>query len=181
MRARDKTIKVVALEVGDVIGAGLGVALDKATGIDLVSANMSLIDLNRATSNEIIDVAIVLEGAITRLRTVVAPPTPVVLLPNPPPYGTRASIGVMWLPLVTSGSSLCAAVHIAATAGPQQSLLTPREQDILACFVCATTHSEIAEQLSISRETVRTHTANIRRKLGVTSSRQLQNIARILV
>ena len=45
--------------------------------------------------------------------------------------------------------------------------LTPRELDVLRLLVAGRSNPEIAEALFISRDTARTHVANIFRKLNV--------------
>jgi DNA-binding CsgD family transcriptional regulator len=55
-------------------------------------------------------------------------------------------------------------------------LLTPREQEVLKCLNRGETYSAIGAQLNISAETVKTHTVNIRRKLGIASKRALIGI-----
>lgn len=58
----------------------------------------------------------------------------------------------------------------AATRGPAPSYdLTRRELDVLTQMVEGRTNPEIAEMLSISRSTVKTHVSNILGKLNVTS------------
>ncbi|NUM45656.1 MAG: response regulator transcription factor [Anaerolineales bacterium] len=49
---------------------------------------------------------------------------------------------------------------------PPQEIVTPRELDILQKMATPATYREIALQLSISEETVRSHAKNILRKLG---------------
>ena len=48
--------------------------------------------------------------------------------------------------------------------------LTPRERAVLACLAEGAGHREIAEQLHLSVNTVRTHLQNLRSKLGVHSA-----------
>jgi NarL family two-component system response regulator LiaR len=62
------------------------------------------------------------------------------------------------------------ALITAATRPPEPSFdLTRRELDVLAQLVEGRKNPEIAEVLSISRSTVKTHVSNILGKLGVTS------------
>lgn len=49
---------------------------------------------------------------------------------------------------------------------PRSAPLTPREREILQRMATSATNKEIAEQLSISEETVKSHTKNILAKLG---------------
>jgi len=59
----------------------------------------------------------------------------------------------------------------ASVLGPVD--LTEREREVLELVARRRSHRRIAEALHISSETARTHTANIRRKLGVRSNRDL--------
>jgi DNA-binding NarL/FixJ family response regulator len=56
---------------------------------------------------------------------------------------------------------------------PHAASLTPREIDVLEYLVCGKSHGEIAAELQLGVETIRTHSANIRRKFGVRSKREL--------
>lgn len=49
---------------------------------------------------------------------------------------------------------------------PRESLLTPREHEVLALMNTTATYREIGRQLSISEETVRSHSKHILSKLG---------------
>ena len=55
-------------------------------------------------------------------------------------------------------------------------LLTPREADVLDLLQEGATNAQIAQQLSIGLETVRTHARNIYRKLGISSRRDLARL-----
>jgi len=57
-------------------------------------------------------------------------------------------------------------------------MLTPRERDVLACMVEGKKGREIAEELVISMDTVRTHTRGIFSKLDVHSRLEAVSIAR---
>jgi len=55
--------------------------------------------------------------------------------------------------------------------------LTPREREIVSCVALGRTSSEIAEQLVISTETVRTHVRNAMTKTGAKTRAQLVAMA----
>lgn len=56
---------------------------------------------------------------------------------------------------------------------PEMSLLTPRELEVFNCIVKNMKRKDIAEALSISENTVKTHTKNIYTKLGVADRNEL--------
>jgi DNA-binding CsgD family transcriptional regulator len=66
-----------------------------------------------------------------------------------------------------------AAAIAAADAGPRSSPLTPRENEVLLCLSDGMSYGQIAAELVIELETVRTHARRVRRKLGVATSRDL--------
>ncbi len=55
--------------------------------------------------------------------------------------------------------------------------LTPREREVLSLVVAGHTNKSIAKNLGLSRRTVETHRANIRRKIGATSIPELVRAA----
>jgi DNA-binding NarL/FixJ family response regulator len=57
-------------------------------------------------------------------------------------------------------------------------LLTPREAQVLELLQDGAPNAEIANELSIGIETVRTHARHIYRKLGIGSRRELARLAR---
>jgi DNA-binding NarL/FixJ family response regulator len=61
----------------------------------------------------------------------------------------------------------------ATRSQPESSLLTPRETEVLAQLQQLRSNAQIAAELHISIETVRTHARSIYRKLGVASRRDL--------
>lgn len=63
-------------------------------------------------------------------------------------------------------------------AVPTGSLLSPREVQILSLLTTDETLEGIGRRLYISRNTVKTHTTRIYRKLGVSDRRQAIAVAR---
>ncbi len=63
-----------------------------------------------------------------------------------------------------------------AAAG--HDVLTPREADVFAQLMLGRSNGEIAAELSVSVETVRTHARSVFRKLGVRSRRELSSLSR---
>jgi DNA-binding NarL/FixJ family response regulator len=59
---------------------------------------------------------------------------------------------------------------------PEPDLLTRREADVLDLLQRGMTNAQIAHELSIGTETVRTHARNIYRKLGVSTRRDLARL-----
>jgi ATP/maltotriose-dependent transcriptional regulator MalT len=58
--------------------------------------------------------------------------------------------------------------------------LTPREIEVLECLASGTSYLQAAEKLSISRNTLKTHTKRIYQKLGVNGLLQALNKAKDL-
>jgi DNA-binding NarL/FixJ family response regulator len=62
------------------------------------------------------------------------------------------------------------------THPPGPELLTPREADVLELLQQGRSNAQIAMELSVGVETVRTHARNIYRKLGVKTRRELATL-----
>src|SRR5256885_871833 len=58
-----------------------------------------------------------------------------------------------------------------------EDVIDPREADVLALLQRGMTNAQIAHELSIGLETVRTHARNIYRKLGISTRRALARLA----
>jgi DNA-binding NarL/FixJ family response regulator len=74
--------------------------------------------------------------------------------------------------------SAAAASSFESLAVEGSDLLTAREAEVLELLQDGATNAQIAHQLSIGVETVRTHARNIYRKLGISSRRELPRLAR---
>jgi two-component system nitrate/nitrite response regulator NarL len=89
--------------------------------------------------------------------------------------------GHSWYPPELLGAVLCelrADVRQAAEHTGPLDMLSPRERDVLASMVEGRHGRQIAEQLLISTDTVRTHTRSILTKLGVHSRLEAVRVAR---
>jgi DNA-binding NarL/FixJ family response regulator len=84
--------------------------------------------------------------------------------------------GEAWLSPHLLGQVLSDLMAIARTP-PRDPLagLTPREREVLQCMVDGLSRAEIATQMQLSGNTVRTHTQNLIAKLGVHST--LESVA----
>jgi DNA-binding NarL/FixJ family response regulator len=63
--------------------------------------------------------------------------------------------------------------HLVERNSPSTASLTPREIEVMEYLARGQSHREIAHALQVGIETVRTHSAHIRAKLGVRSKREL--------
>lgn len=114
---------------------------------------------------------------LTRLRAIQSGIALVVLSSRP----TRryemqlAAAGARCILKASSPAEIITAVHCAAqgTETMPAEPLTPREHDVLERLRAGSWYAEIADDLDVGIETVRTHAARIRRKLGVQRSREL--------
>jgi LuxR family maltose regulon positive regulatory protein len=70
-----------------------------------------------------------------------------------------------------SETSLRLVVDLSAARPVVIDELTPREQTVLGLLPTGLSVREIADELAISRDTVKTHTSRLYRKLGVSSRR----------
>lgn len=89
--------------------------------------------------------------------------------------------GHSWFPpelLGTVLKELRADVRRARTRTGPLDMLSPRERDVLCSMVAGRHGRQIAEQLAISTDTVRTHTRSILAKLGVHSRLEAVRVAR---
>lgn len=69
-----------------------------------------------------------------------------------------------------------AAVTPSEPSGPEA--LTPREAQVLEHLRAGTSNAQIARELQVGVETVRTHARSVYRKVGVSSRRELRGVGR---
>jgi DNA-binding NarL/FixJ family response regulator len=89
--------------------------------------------------------------------------------------------GETWLPPAEAGQVLRLLMHDQGRRQDNDELLaalTPREREVLACLVGGAGRREVAEQLHLSANTVRTHLQNLMAKLGVHSTLEAVALSR---
>ncbi len=198
-RADDKAGHVtVALGRFDaLVGRGLTQILNKDRDLRIIGADLDDAALEHTVARQSPHVAILDEASIgkssvlERIRTA-QPTIGIVVLAHHPTvaYAMRLMArGASCLAKDVSAADILAAVHIVADgrrvfadvdghlverSRPITAVsLTPREAEVMEYLGRGHTHGEIAHALQLGVETVRTHSAHIRAKLGVRSKREL--------
>jgi DNA-binding NarL/FixJ family response regulator len=184
-------ITVLVGHFEDLLARGLRSLIDEDPSLELVAADVPPGRLPVLLESGRPQVAILNFGSMhspVEVRELVAayPATHLVLLAN-------QATGVECAQLLAFGASACLAkatqardvlnaIHLAARGMQLTSrermpatsaLLTPRESEVLAQLQQRRSNAQIAAELHIGVETVRTHARSIFRKLGVTSRREL--------
>jgi DNA-binding NarL/FixJ family response regulator len=196
----------VAAEFEDLVKVGLRQLISAEDALELVAADVPLADLSEVIEEHSPDVAVLNFGSLPSPATVHElheryPDTRIVVLANRPTaaecnqmlsFGATACISKE-----TQGRDIINAIHLAsrgmyvmprsASSGLVEAngatrhspdLLTSREANVLELLQEGRTNAEIAHELSIGIETVRTHARNIYRKLGISSRRDLASLSR---
>jgi len=186
-------ITVVVGHFEDLLARGLRNLIDEDPSLELVAADVPPGRLPVLLQSRCPQVAILNFGSMrspAEVRELVAkyPATHLVLLANQPS-------GVECAQLLAFGASACLAkatqardvlnaIHLAARgmqltsrqrtpSSAASALLTPRESEVLVQLQQRRSNAQIAADLHIGVETVRTHARSIFRKLGVASRREL--------
>jgi DNA-binding NarL/FixJ family response regulator len=196
---------VVAAKFEDLVAVGLRVLVGDDPNLQLVAEGVPPEEIEAAIEKHGPNVVILNFGTLTAPAQVFQlhqahPETRIVVLANRP---TAAECNQMLsfgatacLSKETEARDIINAIHLAsrgmhvlprsaASAGGPRSaavqgaeLLTPREAEVLELLTAGSTNGQIAHQLSIGIETVRTHARNIYRKLGIGSRRELVRLNR---
>lgn len=190
----DNRITVVVAALAPVVGRGVAEILREDGRFHIVAMNQVPRVLSDAIQRLAPAVAILPEEtpiqSVRNLRTL-APGTGLFMLAHRPArdYGLRilaagASISGYTTPSAALTDAIADTAHgaqvfvshaqrIERRVPADTRLLTKRERQVLEQLAEGRTNPEIARQLQISVETVRTHVSTIFRKLSVTSRRQL--------
>ncbi|HEX6582344.1 MAG TPA: response regulator transcription factor [Thermoleophilaceae bacterium] len=195
---------VVAGKFEDLVSVGLEVLIGEDPGLDLVARDVPMPEVEEAVAKHAPSVVLLNFGTLPTPAEVLKlheahPGTRIVVLANRPSSGDCDQLlsfgATACLSKDTEARDIISAIHLAsrgmhvlprsaATGGGLERLgergaeLTPREAEVLQLLQDGWTNSEIADDLSIGIETVRTHARNIYRKLGVASRRDLSRLAR---
>jgi DNA-binding NarL/FixJ family response regulator len=195
---------VVATAFEDLVSIGLRVLISEDPNLELVAAGVAMEAMGVTIERFRPDVVLLNFGTLGSPGRVLQlhrahPETRIVVLANKP---TAAECNQMLsfgatacLSKETEARDIVNAIHLASRgmhllprsaaaggvlgAGIQGAeLLTPREAEVLGLLRDGARNAEIAHELSIGIETVRTHARHIYRKLGIGSRRELTRLAR---
>jgi DNA-binding NarL/FixJ family response regulator len=195
---------VLGAKFEDLVAIGLRVLISEDPNLELLADAVTMDGVEPAIERYRPDVVLLNYGTLGSPGRVLQlhrsyPETRIVVLANRP---TAAECNQMLsfgatacLSKETEARDIVNAIHLAsrgmhllprsaATGGLLDSgiqgaeLLTPREAQVLELLQDGAPNAEIAHELSIGIETVRTHARHIYRKLGIGSRRELARLAR---
>jgi DNA-binding NarL/FixJ family response regulator len=196
---------IISAKFEDLVSVGLKTLIAEDPHLDLVATDIPIDEIEGAIEEHDPAVVLVNFGTLRSPAQVYQlhqgyPDTRIVVLANRP---TSAECNQMLsfgatacLSKETEARDIINAIHLAsrgmhvlprsaASGGGVDSLnlqgsdlLTPREAEVLEMLQDGSTNAQIAHQLSIGVETVRTHARNIYRKLGIASRRELARLVR---
>jgi DNA-binding NarL/FixJ family response regulator len=196
---------VISAQFEDLVAVGLKALISEDPNLDLVASNVPMEELEKRIAQHEPAVALINFGTLRTPAEVFRlhqqhPGTRIVVLANRPTAAEctqMLSLGATaCLSKETQARDIISAIHLAsrgmhvlprsagATPGVQtlgiegSDLLTPREAEVLELLQDGATNAQIAHDLSIGVETVRTHARNIYRKLGIASRRELARLPR---
>jgi DNA-binding NarL/FixJ family response regulator len=192
---------LIASKFEDLVAIGLRALIADDPHLELVAADLAMGEVESAIELHRPDVALLNFGTLGGPGRVLElhrahPATRIVVLANRPTAAEcnqmLASGATACLSKETEARDIVNALHLAsrgmhllprsaAASGFDRSgiqdaeLLTPREAEVMELLRDGATNAEIAHELSIGIETVRTHARNIYRKLGIGSRRELMS------
>lgn len=191
------TVAIARFE--DLVSAGLRALISEDPTLRIVAEGMEIDQLDTVIARERPQVAILNYGSlqaaadVRRLHTA-HPDTHLLVLANRPTTAESSQMlalgATACMAKEIQGRDVLNAIHLAsrglhvlprkasngsppvgAPTGPEA--LTDREADVFAHLQAGRSNAEIAMELSVSVETVRTHARNVFRKLGVRNRREL--------
>jgi DNA-binding NarL/FixJ family response regulator len=195
---------VVSTKFEDLVAVGLRVLISEDPNLELVATNVPIAEVEAAIEEHEPSVVLLNFGAFRTPAQVHElhknhPETRLVVLANRPTAAECSQMlsfgATACLSKETEARDVINAIHLAsrgmhllprsATGSgvdgvglPGADRLTAREVEVLEVLQAGATNAQIADELSIGVETVRTHARNIYRKLGIASRRELARLAR---
>jgi DNA-binding NarL/FixJ family response regulator len=196
---------VVSAQFEDLAAVGLRTLIAADPNLELVAENVAMEDIEAAIARHDPSVVLLNFGTLDNPGQVYQlhqehPGVRIVVLANRPTAAEcnqMLSLGATaCLSKETEGRDIVNAIHLASrgmhvlprSAAPAGGaarialeggdLLTPREAEVLEMLQDGASNAQIANELSIGMETVRTHARNIYRKLGIGSRRDLGRLKR---
>jgi len=199
-------VSIVSARFEDLVSIGLHELISEDPNLELVASDIDLDRLETALDEHRPSVVLLNFGSLPQPAMIYQihqshPESRVVVLANRPSaaecnqmlsFGATACISKE-----TQGRDIINAIHLASRGMhvlprsaaqdtdpaeqfglPAPELLTPREADVLELLQEGLSNKQIAHELSIGIETVRTHTRNIYSKLGISTRRDLARISR---
>jgi DNA-binding NarL/FixJ family response regulator len=192
-------VSVVLAQFEDIVARGLRALIEEEDSLQLVADGVEHEQLTSALSEHRPEVAIVNFGSLSsaaELRDLHRqfPKTRLVVLANRPTSSESRQMLAFGATACLSKSSeardVMHAIHLASRGlhvlppaqdlslpPPGPEVLTPREAEVMELLRSGRSNAEIAQALSVSVETVRTHARRIYRKLGVRTRRELRALA----
>ena len=191
------SITIALGEFADLIARGLRGLIEDDLRLELVAADVTAAQLTmvlraRRPRVAILDTNRLRSPAEVRSLTASHPGTHLLLLADRPTSVECAQMlafgAAACLAKSTQSRDVLNAIHLASRGlqltprerdgrGAGAGLLTTREADVLVGLQQRRSNAQIAAELHISIETVRTHARHIYRKLGVSSRRELLAVA----
>jgi two-component system, NarL family, response regulator DesR len=189
-------IRVAVAQFEDIVSRGLRAVIAEDENLELVASGIEHDQLVAALSEHHPNVALVNFGSLAtaaELRQLHRefPETKLVVLANRPTAPESRQMLAFGATACLSKNSeardVIHAIHLASRglhvlppvgpAGPPAlgpEILTPREAEVMELLRSGRSNAEIAQDLHVSIETVRTHARRIYRKLGVKTRRELR-------
>ncbi|MHB8658267.1 MAG: LuxR C-terminal-related transcriptional regulator [Solirubrobacteraceae bacterium] len=188
-------VSVLLVRFEDIVGLGLRALIEEDENLVLVACDVAHSQLTRTLDQHRPQVALLNFGSLStaaELRDLHAssPDTRLLVLANRPSAAECRQLlafgATGCLAKSTEARDVLHAIHLASrglhilppTIAPSYQpngpdTLTSREADVLELLQSGRSNAEIAQQLQISVETVRTHARRVYRKLGVRTRREL--------
>jgi DNA-binding NarL/FixJ family response regulator len=188
-------VRVAVAQFEDIIARGLRALIDEDESLELVADGIAHDRLPETLGSDKPDVAIVNFGSLESaadLRKLHRrfPETRLVVLANRPTstesrqmlaFGATACLSkgseardvLHAIHLASRGLHVLPSAQEATPPAPGPDVLTPREAEVMELLQRGKSNAEIANELHVSVETVRSHARRIYRKLGVKTRREL--------